>query len=50
MKAYPCKHNKEHKQEQEEHSLLTLMGNIILFGAIKCVVIYFLFILAFGKS
>jgi hypothetical protein len=30
-------------------SPLTLMGKIILFGAIKCVVIYFLFILAFGK-
>jgi hypothetical protein len=30
-------------------SPLTLMGKIILFGVIKCVVIYFLFILAFGK-
>jgi hypothetical protein len=30
-------------------SLLTLMGKIILFGVIKCVLIYFLFIRAFGK-
>jgi hypothetical protein len=30
-------------------SLLTLMGKIILFGVIKCIVNYFLFILAFGK-
>jgi hypothetical protein len=30
-------------------SPLTLMGKIILFGIIKCVVIYFFFILAFGK-
>jgi hypothetical protein len=30
-------------------SPLTLMGNIIHFGIIKCVVIYFLFILVFGK-
>jgi hypothetical protein len=28
---------------------LTLMGKIILFRVIKCIVIYFLFILAFGK-
>jgi hypothetical protein len=28
---------------------LTLMGKIIIFGVIKCVVICFLFILAFGK-
>jgi hypothetical protein len=28
---------------------LTLMEKIILFGAIKCVAIYFLFILAFRK-
>jgi hypothetical protein len=28
---------------------LTLMGKIILFGVIKCVVIYFLFIIEFGK-
>jgi hypothetical protein len=28
---------------------LTLMEKIILFGVIKCAVIYFLFILAFGK-
>jgi hypothetical protein len=28
---------------------LTLIGKIIRFGVIKCVVIYFLFILAFGK-
>jgi hypothetical protein len=28
---------------------LTLMGKIILFRVIKCVVIYFLFIRAFGK-
>jgi hypothetical protein len=30
-------------------SPLTLMGKIILFGVIKCVVIYFLFIRAFRK-
>jgi hypothetical protein len=30
-------------------SPLTLMGMIIRFGIIKCVVIYFLFIRAFGK-
>jgi hypothetical protein len=30
-------------------SPLTLMGKLILFGVIKCVVIYFLFILEFGK-
>jgi hypothetical protein len=30
-------------------SPLTLMGKNIIFGVIKCVVIYFLFILAFGK-
>jgi hypothetical protein len=29
-------------------SLLTLMGRIILDGVTKCIVIYFLFILAFG--
>jgi hypothetical protein len=29
---------------------LTLMGKIILFGVIKCVVVYFLFIRAFGKQ
>jgi hypothetical protein len=28
---------------------LALMGKIILFGVIKCVVIYFLFIRSFGK-
>jgi hypothetical protein len=28
---------------------LTLMGKIILFGVIKCLVIYLLFILVFGK-
>jgi hypothetical protein len=30
-------------------SPLTLMGKIILFGVIKCIVIYFLFVRAFGK-
>jgi hypothetical protein len=30
-------------------SPLTLMGKIVLFEIIKCVVIYFLFVLAFGK-
>jgi hypothetical protein len=28
---------------------LTLMGKIIFYGSIKCVVMYFIFILAFGK-
>jgi hypothetical protein len=30
-------------------SPLTLTGKIILFGVIKCIVIYFLFVRAFGK-